>query len=888
MDESRPSPEEMLARARLEARPGGKGRLKVFFGAAPGVGKTYAMLESARQRARDGVEVVIGWVETHGRRETAALTDGLERLAPRALDYRGLQLQEFDLDAALARSPALLVVDELPHTNAPGSRHARRWQDIEELLAAGIDVYTTLNVQHLESLVDVIALLTGVVVQETVPDRLIETADEIELIDLPPEELLGRLREGKVYIASQAARAMENYFTPRNLTALRELVLRRMADRVGELRKGLPETAAAEVLLVVVDASPGAAHRIRAMYRMASRLRAHWIALTVESPMLNGNDKPAREAIAAHLALAQRLGAETLVVRGEQVADEVRAVARERRVGRVVVGSRGRKTLRARLFGDLASRLIENAPFEVLVIPETARGESFPAPIRRPGPVGDYLNAVLVVAAGTVLCALTRALLNTADRAMIYLLAVLVVSSIFGRGPSLLAAFLAVAALNFFFVPPFYTFAVSDSNYILTFAVMLLTAMLVSRQTLRIREQADAARERERRTVTLFQLTRSLGMAKRDSEIRDAVSRHVAPLTGCEPLLLLADSEGGLDMESATTRLSDSERAVARWVFDHGRPAGAGTDTLPSGPWTFFPVGAGDPLGVLALRHAGALPHWSPAERQLLETALGQVAAALAQIRTDRDAEQLRIAVETEKARNTLLAVVSHDLRTPLSSIAGAADALRGGETRLSSAERAELLESIGHEAARLTRLVTDLLDISRLQSRAVPLRLELYPVEELVDAALEQVAPLFEGRSLSVRQPEEMLFVNVDPSLMTRVLVNLLENAAHHTPRETRVEVVVETPRAPDRPGIPGGSLVRLRVLDDGPGIMSGEEHRIFESFIRGTGAMGVGTGLGLALCVSIVRAHGGTIQAENRPEGGAAFTVDLPRVEAPVAAAP
>jgi two-component system sensor histidine kinase KdpD len=885
MEPRRPTPEEMLVRAQSEAATARRGRLNIFFGAAPGVGKTYAMLEAAQTRKRQGIDVVLGWVETHGRAETAALTAGLEQLPPRVVEHRGITLREFDLDAALRRRPGLLIVDELPHTNAPGSRHTRRWQDIEELLDAGIDVYTTLNVQHLESLNDVVAIVTGVAVTETVPDSIFDRAAEIELVDLPPDELLRRLREGRVYVPAQAERAMEQFFRKGNLIALRELAMRRAAERVdaqvAEWRRGEAGAGRAwptrERLLVAVGAAPQSADLVRAAYRMAARLRAPWIALSVEHP---GSDRLARhdrERVASHLALAERLGGEVLVVRGERVADEILAAARNRSASRIIVGKPRRSPWRERLQGSLVETVIRGSgTIDVLVTSgeegEPGRVEPRPKPPAQHRPA-DYARALMIVTLSTALCWAMRGPFTLADKSMIYLLGVLIASSSLPRGPSLLAAVMSVAALDFFFVPPFFTFSVADLRFIITFGVMLVVGITVSHLTHRIRQQAETARSRERRSAALYTMIREFAVETSVDDIAAAAVRQVQDLVEADAVILLADAQGrlvpraGLESPLGT---SERENAVARWVYDHGRPAGRDSDTLPASEGLFLPlIGSRDTLGVLGVGLARARQQPSPAQRQLLETFVAQTALALERALLAERATAAGIAAETEHARSTLLAAVSHDLRTPLSSIRGTADMLLDETTAIPPAARRELLETIRDEAERLTRLITRLLELTRLDSGALEVNKELCPLEELVATALQRLHQKLEGREVHVALPAGVLLVPVDPALIEQVLVNLLENALRYSPQGAPIEVT----------GTAQGDVLTVAVADHGSGIPPGEEEHIFERFYRlHDGARSGSSGLGLTICRAIVRAHGGEIHAENSPGGGAVFRFTLP----------
>ncbi len=877
----------MLARAAVAAERARRGKLEIFFGMAPGVGKTYALLQDAQAKRRAGLDVVLGWVETHGRRETEALTVGLERIPPRRIDYRGLVLSEFDLDAALRRRPALVLLDELAHTNAAGSRHARRWQDVEELLAAGIDVTTTLNVQHVESLNDVVAAITGVVVRETVPDSIVDRADEIELVDLPPDELLQRLKEGKVYVPAQAERALTSFFTKGNLLALRELALRRTAERVDaqglewRRQQGVAEPwSTRERVLVAVGPAPSSADVIRAAYRLATRLRAPWIAVSVETPAYEGLGEEARERVKANLALAQRLGAETLVVRGERVSEELLALARERSATKILIGKPGPARWPWQSARNLVSELVAGSDtIDVLVTSGEHGGEALAqrAPAQpRPHQPRNYAWALGSVLASSLVCWLAEQWISLADQAMVYLLGVLVVASKLPRRPSLLAAFASVVALNFLFVPPKYTLQVENAGYLLTFAVMLTVALLVSTFTVRLREQAEDARERERRTAALWAMGRQFVIETGVAEIARVAVGHVRELLGVEAIVLLADRAGNLTpcggAEFALAR-DEQEMAVARWAFQHGRLAGHGTDTLPGSDGLFVPlVGSGGHLGAFGIALGKRAEPPTPSQWQIVETFVAQTALALERALLVERAAAARVLAETERTRSALLSAVSHDVRTPLASIAGAASTL--ATTPLDKPARAELVATIREEAERLTRLIGDLLDLTRLESGDLTVKKEPYPLEEIVDSSVQRLTDVLAGRALERVQPEEVLVAPVDPVLLEQVVLNLLENAAKYTPAGSPLEVRIEA-----RPG-----TAVIEVADRGPGLPPGEEARVFERFWRAADSHRArGTGLGLTVCEAIVRAHRGRIEAENRTGGGALFRVVLPLDDAP-----
>jgi two-component system sensor histidine kinase KdpD len=875
----------MLARAAEEEARSRRGRLKVFFGMAPGVGKTYAMLENAQARRAEGVDVVLGWVNTHGRRDTEVLTVGLERLPPRVAEHRGIRLEEFDLDAALTRRPGLLLVDELPHSNATGSRHAHRWQDVEELVHAGIDVFTTLNVQHLESLNDVVAIITGVAILETVPDSIVDGADEVELVDLSPDDLLQRFREGKVYVPAQAERAMQNFFRERNLVALRELALRRTAEHVGlqaDRRRARGATKAwptRELVVVAVGPGPRSVNVVRAASRMAGRLRAPWIAVAVESRASDRLAAVDRARLAANLALAERLGAETLSVRGERAADEILAVAREHNATRIVVGRPADTRWRGRLRRSLVDELVRRSEtIDVIVTAgeESDQARSQPLPAPRSIRPRQYLDALLGVAVATLACWLTRNLFTLADQAMIYLLGVLILSSRLSRGPSVLAAIASVAALDFFFVPPQFTFEVADLRYLATFAVMLIVALTVSGFALRVRMQADEARQRERRTAALYTMSREFAVETEPGEIAATAVCQVRELLATDSVVFVVQADGALaPLAGAESPLASAERelAVARWVFENGQPAGRGTDTLPAAEALCLPlVGSRRTLGVLAVHLGRLAAQPSPGGRQLLETYAAQTALALERALLAEEAARSRVAAETERTRSSLLSLVSHDLRTPLASITGAASVLlREG---VGEGERRELVETIRGEGERLGRLLSDLLDLTRFESGVSQVHKEWSPIEEIVGAALSRVESKLEGRDVITKLPEEVLLVPLDALLIEQVLLNLLENAAKYSPAGSPLEIGA---------AVDAHDFV-VRVADRGPGIAPGQEERVFERFYRAAdGTRAAGTGLGLAVCRAIVRAHGGSIRAENRPDGGALFSFRLPIEGAP-----
>lgn len=768
MSEHRPDPDALLARMQAEQAQERRGKLKIFFGAAPGVGKTYSMLEAGRKLAKDGVDVVVGYVEPHSRPETQALVLGLEMLPRREVHYRGTKLYEFDLEAALAERPQLLLVDELAHTNAPGVTHAKRWQDVMQLLDAGVDVYTTLNVQHLESLNDVVAQITGVVVRETVPDSVFEQADEVELVDIAPDDLLERLREGKVYVPREAERAMQQFFTKGNLLALRELALRQAAERVGAQMEDYREAHAVvgtwpvrERLLVCVGPSPFASRLVRATRRMAVSLRAPWVAVHVETPADAGLSEQGRERLTHTLRLAQQLGGETVTLAGHNLTDELLHYAHSRNVTKIIVGKskqpRWREWFRGSLVYDLTRKC---GDIDVYVIsgekekgPLSKRSPSIPSASR-----GGYLWALLMVLFCTVISRLLTEYFAPVNLVMLYLLGVVAVALRFGRGPSILASVLSVAAFDFFLIPPQLTFAVHDTEYLFTFAVMLLTALVISTLTARVNFQAESARRRERRMASLYAISRQLAaMQSRDQIARTAV-QHVADALDSQVTVLLPDANRQLvplGSDVGDFLPGPHDEAVAKWVLDHGQTAGRGTATLPGAEGVYLPLRAAPgAVGVLGVLLKGPEKSFSPEQLHLLETLAGLIALALERAELAQEAERIRLQMETEQLRSSLLSAVSHDLRTPLSVVTGAASTLLESDLTLDRQVQRELLGSILSEAERLNRLVANLLDMTRLEAGALEVRKEWQSIEEILGAALARLSRQLQDHPVVAQLP--------------------------------------------------------------------------------------------------------------------------------------
>ncbi len=882
MEKRRPDPDLILAQMRREAERSREGQLKIFFGAAPGVGKTYAMLAAAQQKLAEGADIVVGLVETHGRKETEALLSGLEVIPRRSVEYRGSKLTEFDLDAALKRKPEIILVDELAHTNAPSVRHKKRWQDIYELLGAGISVYTTVNVQHLESLNDVVTQITGVNIRETVPDFLIERADEIELVDLPPDDLLQRLREGKVYVPELAAQAIQNFFRKGNLLALRELALRRTAERVDEQMqryreiKGVKEVwPAAERILVCIGPNPRSIRLIRAAKRMSAGLRAEWIAVNIEAPSKVKPSEDDMRRLAEHMRLAESLGAEAVTLSGDRASEEILSYARERNVTKIVIGKPTHPRWKDRIFGSLLDEVVRGSgDIDIYVITgdsgEPVAQPVVKQPLQKTGR-REWLLSLGTVVACTALALLMRPFFTPVDAAMVYLLGIMLVASRTGKKPSLLATVLSVASFDFFFIPPFYTFSVDDIRYTLTFIVMFIVALVISRLTLRVRAQADAARLRERTTSALYSLSRELAQ-KRCIEVLCAVAiKHISEVFSSRVVILLPDEKGALTISIKAPQifaLDERELSVAQWVFDHRQLAGFGTDTLPGAAALYLPlftssrtVGA---LGVLPDPSSKAVDQ----ERiHILESFANQTAMAIERALLADEAQQAILKAETETLRNTLLSSVSHDLRTPLAAISGAATTLLQRDISIEQAGRQELVQTIYEEAEHLNQIIRNVLDMTRIESGAITVKKEWQSLEEIVGVALERISEKLSDRPVSVNLPSNLPLIPFDPLLIEQVLINLLDNAIKYTPHNTPLEL---SARVKD-------DTLTVELADRGPGIPEGYEERIFEKFIRGAAAGG-GIGLGLTICRAIISAHGGHIYAENRSGGGAVFRFTLP----------
>jgi two-component system sensor histidine kinase KdpD len=920
VSDERPDPDALLAQVQAEEARARRGRLKIFLGACAGVGKTFAMLVAARAAQAQGVPLTVGLVETHGRAETEAMAQGLPRLALRSVARGGSVLRDFDLDAALAfgaeHPGALVLLDELAHSNAgndavsepvhdeaggpvaaaagSGSRHPKRWQDVQELLAAGIDVWTTVNIQHLESLNDIVSGITGVRVWETVPDRVFDDADEVVVVDLPPDELLLRLRQGKVYLPragdDRAERAAEHFFRKGNLLALRELTLRRTADRVDDemqawrrrnsVHAATPVWPNRESLLACVGAGELGEKVVRSCARLAAQLGVSWHAVHVETPSLRRQSEARRAGAFRVLALAQGLGATTAALAGPDLPEALMRYAREHNLARLVLGRRARRwrwPWRPSLAEALLARADELDVLQVALPDRDDRGDSASNAARSlapPPPSGrwqPYLGALgicgLTAAAATPLLGV----LELSNIIMLFLLAVVGVALLLGRGPAVLAAFVGVALFDFFFVPPRFSFAVGDPQYLLTFGVLLVVALVIGQLTAGLKVQAEAAMQREHRVRSLYEMSRDLSAALLPDQVAEIGARFLRAEFGARSALLVADAQDRLQTLAGATAAVDA--VASHWAFERGEAAGRGTGTLPANPGLALPLKA--PMrtrGVLVVELVDART-LGPEQRRLLETCASLLAISLERIHYIEVAQTSTLQMESERLRNSLLSAISHDLRTPLTALVGLAETLELAPPTPQAAQR-EIAQAIRHSALRMNALVNNLLDMARLESGAVELNRQWQPLDEVIGSALAVCHALLAGRPLQLSLADDLPLLHLDAVLIESVLVNLLENAAKYTPPGSAIEIAAQA----------DATQVRLTLSDHGPGLPRGREEAIFDKFERGQKESATpGVGLGLAICRAILQAHGGRIRGENRPEGGARFVVELPRGEPP-----
>ncbi len=887
----RPSPEALLETAKQE----GRGRLKLFLGAAPGVGKTYEMLCDARARKREGVDVVVGLVETHGRPETELLLEGLEVIPRRVVDYKGHALAEMDLDAILDRHPALVLVDELAHTNAPGSRHEKRYLDVEELLAAGIDIYTTLNIQHLESLGDVIAQITRIRVRETVPDSIIDRADEIEVVDLTPEDLIQRLKEGKVYVPQQARRAIQHYFSPGNLTALRELALRRTAQRVDAQMLNYMRShairgpwAAGERVLVCVDGGPDSSALVRHARRFADQLNAPWTAIHVEGAEGRRRTEVEQDRIAEALRLAERLGGAAVTIPGPDVVETLVDYARANNVTHVVIARARRGFLRGWWRGSVEKRLIRRASdLAIHLMPAATERRGERGPLVSPREALK-LHAYAGSAAIVILALLVGLLMRhvaAADVALVFLTAVLASAITYGLWPSLFTCLLSVLAYNFFFLRPLYTFTAANPENVIAVSFFVVVALFASQLGARVRAQAITARRRAKTTEELYQFSRKLAAAAVLDDVLWATAHQIALMLKVRVVLLLPEDErlqvrAGYPPEDI---LGEADLAAATWSWQRARPAGRGADTLPGAKWLFLPMRTGrGTVGVAGIdRDAPAA--LNSEERRLLNALTDQAALAIERVKLAEDLDRERLSAENDRVRAVLFNSISQDLKAPLASIMGAATTLAAQDDSLEQKPRSALIRTVQDQAERLNRFIGNLLDMTRLETGRMSPAIALKEPSEVVGAALARAEKVLAAHRVRVDLPRDPPLLAIDASLFEQVLFNLLDNAAKRAPPGT--EIALSARRQNGR--------VRIEVMDEGKVIAPSDLARVFDKFSRGFDPeRRAGTGLGLAVSRGFVEAMGGRLEAANRTDrAGAVFTVDLPApevAELPAAIAP
>ena len=885
--DQRPDPEALLAAAARE----GRGRLKIFLGAAPGVGKTYEMLKTGQKRRQEGIDVVVGIVETHGRSETAALVDGLELVPRRSVDYRGRHLEEMDLDAILKRRPKLVLVDELAHTNAPGSRHAKRYLDVEELLSAGLDVYTTLNIQHVESLNDVVAQITRIRVRETLPDSFLDKADEIEVIDLTPADLIERLNEGKVYVRDQAQRALKHYFSPGNLTALRELALRRTAQRVDDQMLSYMREhaisgpwAAGERIMVCISEAANTPGLIRYARRVADRLRVKWTAIYVEGPRFARLSEAERNRVADHMRLAEKLGADLVTIPGRQVVEQLLGYAQANNITQIIIGKSDRSRWFEILHGSVVHDLVREAgsiSIHVMAgepIGDTTETEDVATKADARGfDTKPYWRAMVAVAAAVAAgVGIDQILpLPLPNISLVFLTAVLFSAVTSGLGPSLFAALLSVLAYNFFFLPPLYTFTIADPANVLALIAFMIVAVIASNLASRTRDQAITAAKRANTTAELYAFSRKLAGTATLDDVLWATAYQIAAMLKVRVVMLLPDADGRLDVRAGyppEDELDDGDFAAARWTWDHNHAAGRGSDTLPGGKRLFLPLRTGrGAVGVIGIDKDAPGALLTPDERRLLDALADQAAIGIERTKLAEDIDEARLLAETERLRSALLTSISHDLRTPLASIIGAITSLRSYGERYAAETRDELMGTVQDEAERLNRFVGNLLDMTRLESGALEAKRDYVDLSEIVGTALDRTAKIMNAHRIEIALAPDLPMVKLDAVLMEQVLVNLLDNAAKYAPAGSAI--TLEAKVAEDQ--------LIIEIIDEGPGIPEDALIRVFDKFyrVRQGDRQRAGTGLGLAICRGFVEALGGEISAGNRTDrSGAILRITFP----------
>lgn len=888
MNDKRPNPDLLLKQVNADEIQATRGHLKIFFGASAGVGKTYAMLTAAHEALKQEVPLAIGIVETHGRTETARLTRNIPCLDLKKIPYRGRVLDEFDLDAALSfgksHPNALVLVDELAHSNIPGSRHPKRWQDVEELLRAGIDVWTTMNVQHLESLNDIVSRITGILVRETGPDRIFDEAEEVIVIDLPPDELIQRLKQGKMYLPEQTLLASKNFFRKGNLLALRELTLRRTADRIdGEIQAYRLRNASTTVwphresLLACITPDAIGEKVIRSSARLAAQLDVPWHAIYIESPSsLHENDNNIRKKAALLLKLASDLGATAVTQSASDVASGLTRYARDHNLSRLVLGRAPRKWYWPWKKSTAQKIEIQADDLDILQVSVPQQAVFHIPFLHMPSLLTKaewkgYLASLLICAITTLFAIPFKETLELTNIVMFFLLAVACIAVRYGRGSAVLAAFVNVFLFDIFFVPPKFSIAVSDAQFAITFVVMLIVALIIGQLTASLKMQSNAAIERERRVRSLYEMSRDLSAVLMIEQIADIAARFLHTEFGAKQALFIADENDQLQkMFNAT---ANPNIALVQWAYEHGLPAGLGTDTLPTSPCLVFPLKATMRLrGILAIE-PGEKTVLGPEQRRLLDICASLLAISIERIHYLDVAQKTMVQVESERLRNSLLSAISHDLRTPLTALVGLADTLLMTKPEV-NAEQKELLDAMRQSALRMNDLVSNLLDMAKLEAGTVHLNKQWQPLEEVVGSALSSCSAFLDKRPITVHLDGDLPLVNIDTVLIERVLINILENASKYTPQYSPIEIS----------GYRNGDRIILTIDDHGPGLPAGQENIIFEKFERGDKENATpGIGLGLAISKAIMKAHEGKISGESRPDGGARFTLTFPFLSPP-----
>lgn len=883
----RPSPEDLLKKIHLEESTVNRGKLKIFLGYAAGVGKTFAMLEAAHQRLANGQDVVVGYIETHGRRDTDQLVNGLEVIPRRQVEYRGTMITELDTDEVISRHPDIVLIDELAHTNAPGSRHQKRYQDVEDILEQGINVYTTLNIQHVETLNDIVRQITGIKIHETIPNRLIDRASELELIDLPPEELLERLKAGKVYIPEQAARAADQFFRKGNLTALREISMRQVAERIDNQMMDYMEDKsiqgpwpATDRLLVAISAHPLSERLVRTTKKLADQLNAEWHAIYIETPDRLHYSPKHSDRVAKTMRLAEELGATVVTITDTSIPDAILDYARKHNVTKIIAG----KPLRPRWYESLRGSILDeiirrSGNIDVLVMSDTSgpiKGPTREFSLRDIG-ARSYLYSTVLVGLATLLSMPAQHLFHPVNLVMIYLAVVVISALYFGRGPAILASILSVLAFDFFFIEPRLTFSVYDTQYILTFIALLLVGITISNLTARATSQMEALQKRQEQTFALLALSRDLSHAVTLDQILQIIIQHISLSIGKDVVILLpANHELKIAAISPEFALDANELSVAAWAFSQNKPSGLGTDTLAANSIRFQPLSTTrNTLGIIGVRPFEGNTFQKPEQRLLLEGFTNIAALVIERAELNDQALENQVLRESEKLKTAMLNSISHDLRTPLATITGALDSLIENEQQpsaeplLNQKAKTELLQTASEEANRLNRLVGNFLDMTRLEGGALQVHCEETDIRDLISTAVSHLRERISQYQVHVAIGDDLPSVSLDFILMEQVILNILDNAMKYSPVGSGIWIDVQA----------RGASIQVSIEDRGEGIPADALDKIFEKFYRIEKPQSPqGSGLGLSICKGIVEAHGGRIWAENNPEGGACIHFTIP----------